>query len=141
MIAVSFVEEELDSVRRRGLPTAPLLAAAGLPETVVEPVSAQRYGAMWLAIADALDDEFFGLGGRPLRPGSFTLLCHCVLHARNLGQALRRALRFLRVALDDPYGELVVSDGLASVTLIDTGPARSAFAYRTFWLILIGVIS
>ncbi|RBP16900.1 AraC family transcriptional regulator [Roseiarcus fermentans] len=140
LIAVSFVEEALDSVRRRGLPTAPLLAAAGLPEAVVEPVSPQSYGAMWLAIAKALDDEYFGLGGRPLRPGSFTLLCHCVLNARTLGQALRRALRFLRVALDDPYGELTVADGIASVTLVDAGGPRSAFAYRTFWIILVGVL-
>jgi AraC-like DNA-binding protein len=140
MIAASFVEEALDSLRRRGLPTAPALAAAGLPETVADPVSPQSYGAMWLAIAAALDDEFFGLAGRPMRPGSFTLLCHCVLHARTLGQALRRALRFLRVALDDPYGELTVANGLASVTLIDAGPPRSAFAYRTFWLIVVGVI-
>ncbi len=45
MIAASFVEEALDSLRRRGLPAAPLLAAAGLPKTVVEPVSTQSYGA------------------------------------------------------------------------------------------------
>ncbi len=140
MIAASFVEEALDPLRRRGLPTAPLLAAAGLPETVVDPVSPQSYGALWLAIAAALDDEFFGLAGRPMRPGSFTLLCHCVLHAQTLGQALRRALRFLRVALDDPYGELTVADGLATVTLIDAGAARSAFAYRTFWILLVGVL-
>ena len=124
MIAASFVEEALDPLRRRGLPTAPLLAAAGLPERVVDPVSPQSYGALWLAIAAALDDAFFGLAGRPMRPGSFTLLCHCVLHARTLGQALRRARRFLRVALDDPYGALTIAYGLASVTLIDAGPAR-----------------
>ncbi|MGO7374023.1 AraC family transcriptional regulator ligand-binding domain-containing protein, partial [Rhizobium ruizarguesonis] len=57
--------------------------------------NAETYGALWLAIAAELDDEFFGMGGRQMRGGSFTLLCHCVLHAPTLGQALRRALRFL----------------------------------------------
>lgn len=140
MISAPFVDEALDCVRRRGLATEPLLAAAGLPAVVTEPVSAERYGALWLAIAAAIDDEFFGIGGRPMRPGSFTLLCHCVLQAGTLERALRRALRFLRVVLDDPRGELVVADGLAQILLSDLGAARSAFAYRTFWIILHGIM-
>jgi hypothetical protein len=99
-----------------------------------------RYGALWLAIAAELDDEFFGMGARPMRSGSFTLLCHCVLHAPTLGHALRRALRFLDVVLDDPRGELVVRDGLAEIELGDAGAPRSAFAYRTYWIILHGII-
>lgn len=139
MIAASFVDEALESLRRQGLPTAGLLGDAGLPPELGEPVSAQAYGALWLAIARTLDDEFFGLGGRPMRQGSFALLCHCLLHAATLEQALRRALRFLRVVLDDPRGELVVADGLAQIYLADSGAPRSAFAYRTFWIILHGV--
>lgn len=139
MIAPGFVEEALESLRRMGKPTAPLIAALGLPQRVDQPISAERYGALWLAIAAELDDEFFGMGGRPMRSGSFTLLCHCVLHARSLGQALRRALRFLNVVLEDPRGELVVRDGLAEIELADAGGPRSAFAYRTYWIILHGI--
>jgi len=138
-IAACFVEEALDSLRRRGLATGPVLAAAGLPPDVREPVSAERYGALWLAIAAAIGDEFFGLGGRPMRPGSFTLLCHCVLHTATLEQALHRALRFLGVVLDDPRGTLVVTGGMAQIVLTDAGEPRSAFAYRTFWLIVHGI--
>jgi AraC-like DNA-binding protein len=139
MIAASFVDEALEAIRRRGLPVEALLAQAGLPAVVSEPVSAEAYGKLWLGIAAAIEDEFFGLGGRPMRPGSFTLLCHCLLHATTLEQALRRALRFLRVVLDDPSGELVVADGVAQIQLRDAGAARSAFAYRTFWIILHGI--
>ena len=139
MIAACFVEEALDSLRRRGLATEPVLAASGLPPAMQEPVSAEQYGALWLAIAAAIEDEFFGLGGRPMRPGSFTLLCHCVLHTATLEQALRRALRFLRVVLDDPRGTLIVADGMAQIVLTDAGAPRSAFAYRTFWLIVHGI--
>ena len=39
-----------------------------------------------------------------MRRGSFTLLCHAVLHAGTLDKALRRALQFLRVVLDEPHG-------------------------------------
>lgn len=139
MIRASFVEEALDALRRRGLPTAPVLAAAGLTGT--EPaVSAERYGALWLALAQAVDDEMIGLGARPMRPGAFTLLGHAVLHAGSLGVALSRALRFLDVVLDAPRGRLALVDGRAEITLDDRGPARSAFAYRTYWIVLHGLV-
>jgi AraC-like DNA-binding protein len=139
MISPSFVEEALDCLRRAGKPTAPLLASLGLPATVENPISAESYGALWLAVAAEVDDEFFGMGERPMRRGSFTLLCHCVLHAKTLDQALRRALRFLGVVLEDPSGELVIRDGLAEIVLTDKGKARSAFAYRTYWILLHGI--
>ncbi len=140
MISSSFVEEALDSLRRRGMPTTGVLTAAGLPEVVAEPVSAEAYGRMWLALAQELDDEFFGQTARPMRPGGFTLLCHCVLHARDLEQALRRALRFLNLVIEEPRGELVIGDGLARVELHESARARSAFAYRTYWIVLHGVV-
>lgn len=140
MIRPSFVEEALDALRRKGLPTAPVLAAAGLPERVDEPVSAEAYGRMWLAIAAAVDDEYLGLGGQPMRHGAFVMLCHAILHTGTLEQALRRALRFLAVLIDDPRGELIVTDRMAEVVLHDSGAARSAFAYRTFWIILHGIV-
>ncbi|MBB5373348.1 AraC family transcriptional regulator [Acidocella aromatica] len=138
MIRPSFVEEALDCLRRKGLPVAPVLEASGLQEAGA--VSAEAYGRLWLALADAMQDEYFGLGGRAMRPGSFVMLCRVVLHSATLERALRRALRFLAVLLDDPRGELVLADGLAQVVLRDAGEARSAFAYRTFWIILHGII-
>lgn len=139
MIRASFVEEALDCLRRNAIAPEPILAGVGLPSPVVEPVSAEVYGALWLKIAAAMDDEFFGLGRRPMRPGSFTLLCHAILHSGTLERALRRALRFLDVVLDDPRGELVVAEGLAQIVLRDAGEARSAFAYRTYWILLHGI--
>jgi hypothetical protein len=117
MISASFVEEALDSLRQRGL-------------------SAERV----LAAATKLNDDFFGLAARPMRPGGFTLLCHCLLHTHILEQALRRALRFLNLVLEEPRGELVIENGLARVELHESGPPRSAFAYRTYWILLHGVI-
>ncbi|BAR98561.1 transcriptional regulator [Blastochloris viridis] len=134
-----FVDEAVDCLRRSDISPGPVLASVGLPEVVRERVSAEQYGALWLAAAAAMDDEFFGLGGRPMRPGSFTLLCHAVVHAGTLEQALRRMLRFLRVTLDDPRGDLVVDDGIATIVLHDRGSPRSAFAYRTFWILVHGV--
>jgi AraC-like DNA-binding protein len=138
-ISPLFVEEVSDCLRRAGIAPGPVLASAGLPESVRERVSAAQFGALWLAVAAAMNDEFFGLGGRPMRPGSFTLLCHAVLNAPTLEQALNRALRFLKVALDDPCGVLQVEGDLARIVLKDKGAPRSAFAYRTFWIVVHGL--
>lgn len=140
MIRASFVEEALDGLRRRGLPVAPVLAGAGLDWQPGSAVSVDWYGRLWLAVATAMEDEFLGLGGRPMRPGAFTLMGHATLGAATLEQALRRALRFLDVVLDDPRGRLVVENGLAQVVLQDRGAPRSAFAYRTYWIILHGLM-
>ena len=139
MISPGFVEDALDCLRAQGREVAPFLHRLGLPDPITEPVTAEQYGALWLAMAEELDDEFFGLAARPMRPGSFALLCHAVLHARTLEQALNRALRFLRVVLDDPAGGLEVHDGQAEIRLRDAGGPRRAFAYRTYWLILHGL--
>jgi AraC-like DNA-binding protein len=139
MISAGFVEDALAGVRRAGLPVAPLLARAGIPEPVGASVSAEQYGALWREIARTLDDEYFGLGARPMRAGSFAMLCQVILHAATLEEALKRALRFLRLVLDAPHGRLVVEEGLARIVLEDDGPARSAFAYRTFWVIVHGI--
>lgn len=117
----------------------PFLAQIGLPPSVTEPVPAEQYGELWRLTALATDDEFFGQGARPMRSGSFALLCHAILSTTTLEHALRRALRFLRIALDDPHGQLTVGNGLAQIVLKDAAGVRSAFAYRTFWIIVHGI--
>ncbi|MFG1302314.1 AraC family transcriptional regulator [Xanthobacter sp. V3C-3] len=139
MISACFVDDALDCLAAQGIDAAPVLARAGLAAPVRGTVSAEQYGALWTAAAEAMDDEFFGLAARPMRSGSFTLLCHAMMGAPTLERALRRALRFLRVVLEDPEGRLEVADGLASVVLHDRGAPRSAFAYRTYWIIVHGI--
>lgn len=141
MILPGFVEDALSCLRAQGFASAPLLAAAGLPDPVTEPITNEEYGRLWSVMAARAEDEFFGLGARPMRPGSFTLMSHAVLHAGTLERALRRALRFLNVVIDDPSGALRVQGGEAQILLSDAGAPRMAFAYRTYWLILMGLTS
>lgn len=138
-ITPGFVEDALDCLRQRGIDPVPLMTSIGLPEKVTEPVSNVQYGRLWWLIAETISDEFFGLAARPMRPGSFNLLCYAVLHAGTLERALRRALQFLNIVLDDPHGELRIRDGVAHIVLTDAGLPRPAFAYRAYWLILMGI--
>ncbi|WP_026155470.1 AraC family transcriptional regulator [Paracoccus sp. N5] len=139
MISPGFVEDALGCLYRRRIDPGPLLAAAGIHDRG-QPVSNVQYGRLWLAIADAVGDEFFAEGARPMRPGSFKLLCQATVHAGTLENALRRALSFLAVLLDDPTGALAVQDGMAEIRLTDRAAPRRAFAYRTYWLILLGLM-
>lgn len=138
-ISAGFVQDALDALTGVGIDPALALRAAGIDDPAAS-VTNLQYGRLWLAISQALGDEFFGLGARPMRPGSFRLLCQTVLHARTLDHALRRALLFLTVVLDDPVGQLRQQDGRAQIVLTDRDGPRPAFAYRTYWLILMGVM-
>jgi AraC-like DNA-binding protein len=148
-IAISFVHEALECIRRRGLDQGLLLTQAGIaPELLNLPqarVSANLYGKLWRLIAQTIDDEFFGMDSRRMKTGSFALLCHAVIHTSNLRQALLRTLRFLRITFDDIEGKLICKDGVAHIVLTDCGPENTdappkrAFAYGTYLLMLLGV--
>lgn len=132
-ISVAFVHEAIQCLRDRGLDERPLLAKAGIsPELLASPqarVSSSHYGVLWQGIAQALDDEFFGLDSHRMKAGSFTLLCHSVIHSDTLDKALRRAIRFLGLVLDDVQGTLQLDepaegkgkDGVAFVRVVEGG--------------------
>ena len=143
-IAIAFVQEALAELARRGLAVDALVAAAGIsPELLNAPqarVSSAHYGRLWHLIAEATDDEFFGMDSHPMKAGSFTLLCHSVIHCDSLERALRRALRFFRLILDDMAGELLRDGDTARLVVLDHRPGpRRAFAYGTFLIMLHGL--
>ena len=149
-IAIAFVHEALACLYTRGIDADRLLHEAGIaPELLSLPqarVSSVHYGQLWHGIAQSIGDEFFDLDSHPMRPGSFTLLCHVLIHADTLERALRRALRFLNSVLDDLQGELQLEGEVAHVILrermleegVAPGP-KVAFAYGTYLLILHGL--
>lgn len=140
MISSGFVEDALDCLRQRNIDPSPALARANISLDHAADVSNEQYGTLWLEVAALCQDEFFGQGARPMRPGSFKLLCHAVLHAGTLEHALKRALMFLNIVLDHPTGELSYQDGQAEIVVVSADAPRPAFAYRTYWLILLGVL-
>jgi AraC-like DNA-binding protein len=138
-ITPGFIEDALSCLRATGHDPVPLLRRAGIDWPREESISAQCYGQFWRYCAATMQDEFFGLAARPMRPGSFALMCHACLHAPTLNVAMRRALEFLNIVLDQPRGRLRVREGVAEVILEDRGLSHPAFAYRTYWLMLMGV--
>ncbi len=135
-IARTFVDEALDCGARAGIDVGRFLADLDIHRDQLSTLNSRDFGRIWLALSQEMDDELFGLAARPMRPGSTTLLGHAVREAPTLAVAIRRALRFLRIAVDEPYGEITKEGGACVITLQETSAPRSAFAYRTFFLVL-----
>lgn len=143
-ISIAFVHEALVGVRERGIDAHALMAQAGISPELLNAtqarVSSARFATLWHLVATTLDDEFFGMDSHPMKAGSFTLMCHSVIHCDTLERALRRALRFFRLVLDDIDGRLERGETTARVVLTERLPApRRAFAYGTFLIILHGL--
>ena len=144
-IAICFVAAALQSVQARNLNADELMASVGLHPSLLQVpqarVSAKHYGALWRAIALALDDEFFGQDSRRMKAGTFAMLCHSVLNCRDLGQALDRSLRFFGLILDDIVGTLVRDGKEARIVLHErvAGASRRVFAHELLLMLLYGV--
>ncbi|MGH8461643.1 MAG: AraC family transcriptional regulator [Stenotrophobium sp.] len=150
-IAMAFVRQALGSLVRRGFDAAPALQRAGISAAMLDSdrtrVSAEAFGTLWLAIAETLDDELFGLDSRPMKVGSFATLCHLMLHTSTLREALIRGARLINLLIEDTRVELEldpVSDGArAVIRFVDTGTLpleRRIFAHETLFVMLHGLM-
>ena len=144
-IAISFVAAALQSVHGRNLNADELLANVGLSSSLLQVpqarVSAKHYGALWRAIAAALDDEFFGQDSRRMKVGTFAMLCLSVLSCKTLGDALDRSLRFYALILDDISGTAERDAKEARIVLHEHAPGVSqrVFAHELLLMLLYGV--
>lgn len=144
-IAICFVAAALQSVQGRNLNADELLAKVGLSASLLQVpqarVSAKHYGALWRAIAAALDDEFFGQDSRRMKVGSFAMLCHSVLSCKTLAQALDRSLRFYALILDDISGSAERDAEEARIVLHERAARvpRRVFAHELLLMLLYGV--
>lgn len=142
-VSICFVAEALAEAGRRGVDIAALVARVGLSADLLgmplARVSPQQYGALWHMVTAELGDEFFGMDSHPMRPGSFSILCHALLDCANLQHALERALRFFSLVLDDVSGNLSVANGQATLTLVDRALPGRLFGHGTLFVIMYGL--
>jgi AraC-like DNA-binding protein len=141
--SIGLVREAILVATQRNLDVPAALQHAGIAAELLNAprarVPALAFSRLWAALADLMDDEFFGLDSHPLRRGSYALMCHAVLHAENLEHALRRMLKFLRAVLDDIHGELRCEGEHALIILHDDGMTRRLFAYGTWFILVHGL--
>jgi AraC-like DNA-binding protein len=145
-ISVSLVEETLALARARGVDVTPIIEAAGIaPQVLASPksrVTPAQYGALWANIARTLDDEFFGQDAHAMKSGSFIAMTQMALTARNGGQALTRAVNFMRLVLDDMRAQIVMRDDCVRLVFThrDGAPQPAMFAYATYFILVYGLV-
>lgn len=144
---MAFVRQALGSLERRGFDTAPVLEKAGVSAAALDSdrgrVSADAFGTLWLTIAEALDDELFGLDTRPMKVGSFATLCHLMLHTQTLREALIRGARLINLLIEDTRVELELDGAVAAIRFVDAGTLpleRRIFAHETLFVMLHGLM-
>lgn len=148
-VALCFVHHAIAGLQARGIDPGPVLRSAGIaPELLAVPqarVSAASYSELWLGVAAALDDEFFGQDSRSMKCGSFAMLCHAVFGSRTLGQGLERITRYFRLLLDDIGVRLDRHGDEAALVLTAPNAALGrqpgVFAKETMLIMLHGLMS
>lgn len=102
-------------------------------------VSVADYAELWRAVAALTDDEFFGMGSRPLRVGSLALAWRAATAQPTVGAGIGLALDFLRLMIGDFNARSDHAFDLAVITLAPGAPPARPFTCFTFWMIVYGL--
>jgi AraC-like DNA-binding protein len=143
-IAIELVREALLQSGLNPEARAHLLARVGIgPDLLAQAgarVPATAYAALWRDLAQATDDEFFGMDPRGLRYGSLAFLCRSSMAQPTVASGLESGLGFLSLMLECFSARLIRRNSVAEIVL-DEGDAtqRRAFCYFTYWMIVHGV--
>ena len=143
-ISIALVHEALQAAQQRGMDTHVILQTAGIPVELLHSnktrVSILQYGQLWIALANAMDDEFFGMDSHAMRRGSYQLLSKWVYQAEHLKAALQDILNFFNLILDDFSGELNVDGEYAILTIHDKDQVKPMFSYATYLMLIHGLM-
>ena len=133
---IAFVQAMLLAFERYGQdPGAALQQARITPAMLRRPATRITAGQLETFARHAmqqLDDEALGWFSRPLRWGSYGMLCRASLSAPDLGVALKRWCRHHGLLTEDLLFDLQVAEGAATVTLHER---RALGAMREFCLL------
>ncbi|MDP3139440.1 MAG: AraC family transcriptional regulator [Burkholderiaceae bacterium] len=123
-----------------------ILSLAGIePQQLMDPdmrVSTPAFSIVWQAVSAELEDEFFGLDARRMKPGSFALLCRGLAQESSFDVALERCLKSFELFLDDTGGSLLVEAERAFIRVKSSrnGGDRHVHATELFLTMVHGIM-
>ncbi|TQV69690.1 AraC family transcriptional regulator [Exilibacterium tricleocarpae] len=110
-VPASLLLDHLQGAIARGTDPAAILALAQVPATVLENpdrrLPLEDFGRIIKASFQHLDDEASGFLSRPLKPGTFALMCHATITCPNLRRTLLRSGRYFNVVTDEIIFDLL----------------------------------
>jgi AraC-like DNA-binding protein len=133
---MAFVRVIVLGFERYGVDPSEALARAHIaPRELARPqarVTAAQFEVLSGFAMQALDDEALGWFARRLPWGSYGMLCRASLSSPDLGVAIKRWCRHLRLLTDDILLELKVAGGVATVSITEQRPLG---VFREFCLV------
>lgn len=100
-VSIDYVECLLEYAEQQGYDVAPLLAAVGVSKSELnqmESFPAESFGKLYQRMMWLAQDESFGmLTGGKMPHGTFRMMCHCLISAQTLGQAINRCISFYEI--------------------------------------------
>jgi len=100
-----FVLCQLTGAAERGLDADALLKFAGIDPAIMENpeerVPVDNFIELILEIWRQLDDELGGFASRPVKPGTFSMMCHATITCTNLRRTLLRGAQFFALISDE----------------------------------------
>ncbi|MCG6203394.1 AraC family transcriptional regulator [Rhodopseudomonas sp. HC1] len=123
-IDTGYVGLILSGAREAGLDLDRLLARAGIrPEELEQPgtrLPQDQFARMIALLTRVTRDELWLLGSRPIKPGTFRMMCRLLIHCGSLRQAIRIGCQFYHLVVDDFVVRLAEGEHDASVYVTDT---------------------
>jgi AraC-like DNA-binding protein len=134
-ISVYFVRAVLRNAVARGLDPVELLRRNRISPRLLEQedahLSMERFADLQVSTMLAMGDEALGYGDRPLPIGTWSMMCHAVIHCDSLGKALARYCRFFGLFPQVAAPVLRVEDDLARLQ-ISNDPANGESQAGTY---------
>lgn len=130
-VSVHFLRAVLRHAVRAGVDPLKLLRRLRIPPRLLrEPqarIAVQQFADLQTLTMQAMRDESLGYAPQPIPLGSWAMMCHAVITATTIGQALHRYCRFFQlfehgIAVDFSY-----DDTIATITLDSRISARGTF--------------
>lgn len=127
-ISSVFVTEMLQGAATQGVDIKHLLPenaiSAEMLKLPLSRVTFTQLSGLSRSLAQVLEDEVFGLTHRPQLPGTYSLLCNCLINATSVRESIETYRDFVRI-LDNSFNvSLTQSDGKTVLTL-NRIPGRS----------------
>ncbi|MDY0250201.1 MAG: AraC family transcriptional regulator ligand-binding domain-containing protein [Pseudomonas sp.] len=143
-VSAVMVREALEAPLQQGWSLDVLLNGSAFDAQIMcaeaQRVPVQHYARFWRRLRRTIQDEFFLMDQRSMRPGSFAFMCSMAAQQPTVGQGLEVALQFLALIFADKRAVLRTKQSIAAVVLREENlqPSR-AFTYFTFWMYVHGL--
>jgi AraC-like DNA-binding protein len=105
VIDVGYVNLVMSGLRKSGRNVDHILIRAGLdPHRIAEPngrLSQREFARLISVLIRTTRDEFWSLCSRPIKPGTFRMMCKLLIQCSNLREAVKAGCQFYHLVVDD----------------------------------------